>query len=71
LEGGEQMADKSARSKDIENELSIDQVKEQLLEKGKKRGVLTYDEVSDRLSSFELESDQLDEFIEYIGEQGV
>jgi RNA polymerase primary sigma factor len=65
------MADKSARSKDIENELSIDQVKEQLLEKGKKRGVLTYDEVSDRLSSFELESDQLDEFLEYLGEQGV
>ncbi len=71
LEGGEQMADKSARSKDIDNELSIDQVKEQLLEKGKKRGVLTYDEVSDRLSGFELESDQLDEFLEYLGEQGV
>ncbi|WP_108670927.1 RNA polymerase sigma factor RpoD [Peribacillus acanthi] len=65
------MADKSARSKDIDNELSIDQVKEQLLEQGKKRGVLTYDEVSDRLSSFELESDQLDEFLEYLGEQGV
>lgn len=65
------MADKSARSKEVENELTLDQVKEQLLEKGKKRGVLTYDEVSERLSTFELDSDSMDEYFEFLSEQGV
>ncbi len=65
------MADKSARSKDVENELTLDQVKDQLLEAGKKRGVLTYDEISERLSTFELDSDAMDEYFEYLGEQGV
>ena len=71
MEGGEHMADKSARSKDVENELTLDQVKDQLLEAGKKRGVLTYDEISERLSTFELDSDAMDEYFEYLGEQGV
>ncbi|MGN1387560.1 MAG: RNA polymerase sigma factor RpoD [Bacillus sp. (in: firmicutes)] len=65
------MADKSARSKDVENELTLDQVKDQLLEAGKKRGVLTYDEISEKLSTFELDSDAMDEYFEYLGEQGV
>lgn len=65
------MADKSARSKDVENELTLDQVKDQLLEAGKKRGILTYDEISERLSTFELDSDAMDEYFEYLGEQGV
>lgn len=71
MEGGEHMADKSARSKDVENELTLDQVKDQLLEAGKKRGILTYDEISERLSTFELDSDAMDEYFEYLGEQGV
>lgn len=71
MEGGEHMADKSARSKDVENELTLDQVKDQLLEAGKKRGILTYDEISERLSTFELDSDAIDEYFEYLGEQGV
>ena len=71
MEGGEHMADKSARSKDVENELTLDQVKDQLLEAGKKRGVLTYDEISEKLSTFELDSDAMDEYFEYLGEQGV
>ncbi len=65
------MAEKSARSKDVENEVTIEQVKEQLLEKGKKRGVLTYDEVSEKLATFELDSDAMDEYFEFLGEQGV
>ena len=35
------MAEKSARSKEVENELTLEQVKEQLVEIGKKRGSLT------------------------------
>lgn len=50
---------------------SIEQVKEQLVELGKKRGVLTYKEIIDRLSGFEQDSDQIDEFFEFLGDQGV
>lgn len=65
------MADKSARSKDVENELTLEQVKEQLLEKGKKTGRLTYDEASEKLSTFELDSEAIEEFFDYLQEQGV
>ncbi len=65
------MAEKPARSKEVESELTLDQVKEQLTEIGKKRTVLTYEEIADRLSSFELESDQMDEFYETLGNEGV
>ncbi|MGN8645507.1 RNA polymerase sigma factor RpoD [Gracilibacillus sp. HCP3S3_G5_1] len=60
---------KPSRSK--EAELTVDQAKDQLLELGKKRGVLAYEEVAERLANFELESDQMDEFYEYLNEQGV
>ncbi|MDF0727202.1 RNA polymerase sigma factor RpoD [Cytobacillus sp. S13-E01] len=65
------MAEKSARSKEMDTELTIDQVKEQLTELGKKRGVLTYEEIAEKMSGFEVESDQLDEYYEFLGEQGV
>ncbi|KUP06013.1 RNA polymerase sigma factor RpoD [Bacillus coahuilensis p1.1.43] len=65
------MAEKSARSKEVESEVTVDQVKEQLLELGKKRGVLTYEDVADKLSSFDLDSDQIDEYFEQLGEQGI
>lgn len=71
LEGGEPMAEKGARSKDVETELTLDQVKEQVIEHGKKRGVVTYDEIAERLSAFELDSDQMDEFYEYLGDKGI
>ncbi|MDT9025480.1 MAG: RNA polymerase sigma factor RpoD [Bacillota bacterium] len=65
------MAEKSARSKQIASELTVDQVKEFLVNQGKKRGVLTYEDIADKLSGFELDSDQMDEFYEQLGEQGV
>ncbi len=72
LEGGGLMAEnKSPQTKDSEQELTLEQAKDQLLEMGKKRGVLAYEEVADRLSNFVIESDQMDEFYEYLGEQGV
>ncbi len=70
MKGGALMAEnKPSRSKDTE--LTVDQAKDQVLELGKKRGVLAYEEVAERLSNFELESDQMDEFYEYLNEQGV
>ncbi|RXT14850.1 RNA polymerase sigma factor RpoD [Ammoniphilus sp. CFH 90114] len=52
-------------------EQNLEQVKDQLVEIGKKRGVLTYKEVMERLSPFEQDSDQMDEFYEYLSDQGV
>jgi RNA polymerase primary sigma factor len=68
------MAEKPAHSKEVETdteELTLDQVKEQLVSVGKKRGVLTYEEIAEKMSGFELESDQMDEYYEHLGEQGI
>lgn len=66
------MAEKSARSKEVtENEVTLEQVKDQLTALGKKTGVLAYDDIAERLSSFELDSDQMDEYYEFLGEQGI
>lgn len=64
------MAEKPNRQ-ETQGELTIDQVKEQLVELGKKRGTLTYSEIADRLGPFDQNSDQMDEFFEYLDEQGV
>jgi RNA polymerase primary sigma factor len=71
LEGGDEMAEKSARSKQTDSDLTLEQVKEQLAELGKKRGVLTYEEIAERMSGFDLDSDQVDEYYEYLSEQGI
>lgn len=71
LEGGGHMAEKSARSKEVDSELTLEQVKEQLTEIGKKTGVLAYDDIAEKLSHFELDSHQMDEFYEALGDQGV
>ncbi|NCG67248.1 RNA polymerase sigma factor RpoD [Bacillus coagulans] len=66
------MAEKSARSKEVEeSEFTVEKAKEQLVERGKKRGVLTYDAISEKLDHFDLTSDQMDEFYELLGEQGI
>jgi RNA polymerase primary sigma factor len=65
------MAEKSARSKQVDSDVTLEQVKEQLVELGKKRGVLTYEEIAERLSGFDLDSDQMDEYYEYLAEQGI
>lgn len=50
------MAEKPARSKEVDTELNLEQVKEQLLELGKKRGSLTLEKIAERIGSFELDS---------------
>jgi RNA polymerase primary sigma factor len=73
LEGGDphMAAEKSARSNEVENELTLEQVKDQLTEMGKKVGVLAYDDIAEKMSNFDLESDQMDEFYEFLGDQGI
>src|SRR5699024_153844 len=62
---------RTSQMKGNENELTLEQAKEQLMEMGKKRGVLAYEEVADRLNSFEIESEQMDELYEQLNEQGI
>ena len=71
MEGGGQMAEKSARTKAVESELTLEQVKDQLTILGKKTGVLAYDDIAEKLATFELDSHQMDEFYEFLGDQGV
>ncbi len=70
MEGGDPLAEKPMRPL-AEGEMSIDQVKEQLVEMGKKRGVLTYAEITEKLAPYDQDSEQMDEFFEFLGEQGV
>jgi RNA polymerase primary sigma factor len=60
-------------NKEISNngELSLEEAKQKLLEEGKKRGVLTYKDILDRLSNYDQDSDQIDEFFDFLNEQGV
>ncbi|MGM8364606.1 RNA polymerase sigma factor RpoD [Virgibacillus sp. W0181] len=62
---------KSSQIVNNDSDLTIEQAKDELLEIGKKRGVLAYEEVADRLSGFVIEPDQLEEFYEYLEGQGV
>ncbi|SDB98643.1 RNA polymerase primary sigma factor [Pelagirhabdus alkalitolerans] len=62
---------KPTNSKDNQQELTLDQAKEQIVELGKKRGVIAHEDVAEKLAVYELETDQIDEFYEYLGEQGV
>lgn len=54
-----------------ENELTLEQVKEKLVEQGKKRGSLSYKQIMERLSTFDQDPDQMDEFFEYLNDQGI
>lgn len=55
----------------VETELTVDQVKEQLIELGKKRSSLTYKDIMERLAPFDQDADQIDEFFEQLGELGI
>jgi RNA polymerase primary sigma factor len=53
------------------DEITLDQAKEQLIESGKKQGVLTYKSIMEKLASFEQDSQQIDDFFEVLTEQGI
>lgn len=52
------------------DELKIEGVKE-LIEKGKKKGILTYNEIMDSLQGFELNPDQIDDIYEKLAGLGI
>ncbi|CDZ99995.1 RNA polymerase sigma factor SigA [Jeotgalicoccus saudimassiliensis] len=50
---------------------TVEQAKAFLLEKGKKDGQLSHEEVADKLANFELDSDAMDEFFEELNENEI
>ncbi|ALC89909.1 RNA polymerase subunit sigma [Bacillus sp. FJAT-18017] len=62
---------KSARSQEVDNELTIEQVKDKLTAQGKKAGHLAYDDIAERMANFDMDSEQMDEFYESLTDQGI
>lgn len=58
-------------AREEERGLTLPEAKNALVELGKRRGSLTYTEIVNRLGSFDLDPDQLDEFFDHLSEQGV
>lgn len=56
---------------ELETELTLDQVKEQLIEIGKKRSSLTYKDIMERLAPFDQDPEQIDDFFEQLSELGI
>lgn len=65
------MADLSGQSNEHEHEMTIEELKAQLLEQGKKAGELSFDYVTEKLSAFDMEPDHFEEFLDQIEEQGI
>jgi RNA polymerase primary sigma factor len=59
------------QSIDMELDPSLDQMKEQLVDLGKRQGVLTYKVIMEKLAPYEQDSQQMDEFFEQLSDQGV
>ena len=71
LGGGTGKMTKKELSAGMKEELTIKEVKEQLLEAGKKTGEITLDEVTEKLSQYEIEPEQFEEFLDLLEAQGV
>jgi len=56
---------------ELETDLTLDQVKERLIEQGKKKSSLTYKEIMEKLSPFDQDPEEMDEFFEQLGDLGI
>ncbi|MCM3611286.1 RNA polymerase sigma factor RpoD [Planococcus sp. MERTA32b] len=75
------MAEKSDRQNEVEAsnvplttegpEVNVEEAKKQLIEAGKKSGELNYEQIADKLAVFEMESDQVEEFIDQLEGHGI
>lgn len=72
MEGVARMTEnKPSEELDEAEDLTLEQTKEQLVEIGKKSGEISYEVIAERLSSFEIDPEQMDEFFEEIEGHGV
>ncbi len=58
-------------AKDVEKKMSLQEIQQSLLQKGKKRGNISYKEIIDALQDFNLNTEAIDEFYEELSRQGV
>ncbi|MHA7962741.1 RNA polymerase sigma factor RpoD [Paenibacillus sp. CAU 1782] len=56
---------------ELDTEQKLDHVKDQLIEQGKKRSSLTYKEIMEKLSPFDQDPEQIDEFFEQLDDLGI
>ncbi|MDQ6421103.1 RNA polymerase sigma factor RpoD [Paenibacillus sp. LHD-117] len=56
---------------ELDTEQKLDQVKDSLIEQGKKRSSLTYKEIMEKLSPFDQDPEQIDEFFEQLDDLGI
>lgn len=56
---------------ELDTEQKLEIVKDQLIEHGKKRSSLTYKEIMEKLSPFEQDAEQIDEFFEQLDDIGI
>ncbi len=57
--------------REVEKKASLREVQNSLLEKGKKRGTISYKEIIEALGDFNLTTEAIDEFYEELSRQGV
>lgn len=50
----------------IDPTLTLEDVKKQLIDKGKKEGHLSHEEIAEKLQNFEMDSDQMDDFFDQL-----
>lgn len=53
------------------HKLKLDEIKQELISRGKKRGILTYKEIMDSLQEFELSPEQIDSYYEQLTAMGI
>ncbi|NGM81801.1 RNA polymerase sigma factor RpoD [Paenibacillus sp. 7124] len=56
---------------ELETEFTLDQVKDQLIESGKKRSSLNIKDIMEKLSPFDQDPEQMDEFYEQLSDMGI
>ncbi|BCG60282.1 MULTISPECIES: RNA polymerase sigma factor RpoD [Paenibacillus] len=56
---------------ELETEFTLDQVKDQLIESGKKRSSLNIKDIMEKLSPFDQDPEQMDEFYEQLSDLGI
>ena len=55
----------------LDTEATLEQVKAGLLEQGKKKGSLTYKDIMEKLSPFDQDPEQIDDFFEQLADLGI
>lgn len=58
-------------AKEVEKKISLQEIQHSLFQRGKKKGNLTYKEITDSLQTYNLNTEAIDEFYEELSRQGI